>query len=96
MVVESANEWAATIRQFPSTACEIDDAVDSYGLGHNTAAVFHLMRIAEYGLRALGHERQVKFPNKPLEWAEWQKIIGEIEKSVATTLSLPVLRKTQR
>ena len=39
---------------------DIMDAVDAYALGLNTACVFHLMRIAEHGMRALARERKVK------------------------------------
>ena len=53
--------------------------MDCYALGYNTASVFHLMRIAEYGLRALARERGVTFGKRPLEWAEWEQIINQIE-----------------
>lgn len=74
-------DWAATIAAFPSTLKEIEDAIDCYALTRNTASVFHLMRIAEYGLRSLARERKVVFPKKPLEWAVWSEIIREIQKS---------------
>ncbi len=38
-----------------------------------------MMWIAEVGMRALARERQVSFPDKPLEWAEWENIIDQIE-----------------
>jgi hypothetical protein len=74
-------DWKAVIEQFPSTKEDASAAVDCWALGHNTACVFHLMRVAEHGLRALARERRVKLPkNRPLEWGEWQAIISGISK----------------
>jgi hypothetical protein len=49
------------------------------GIEHNAACVFHMMRVAEIGMRALARERKVTFPHHPLEWAEWENIIDQIE-----------------
>ena len=68
--------------EIPSAKDDIMDAVDAYALGLNTACVFHLMRIAEHGLRALARERKVKLDkNKPLKYAEWQVILAALEKA---------------
>jgi hypothetical protein len=75
-------EWAQTIEKFPSAKEEIRAATDCYALGHNTACVFHTMRVAEYGLRALARERSVSFPKKPLEWANWQEILEQMESNI--------------
>ncbi len=64
--------------------------MDCYALEYNTASVFHLMRIAEYGLKALARERGVTFPKHPLEWADWQNILDETEKRArAATHGMP-------
>jgi len=73
--------WASVQQQFPSAKEDIRSAVECYALDCNTACVFHLMRVAEYGLRALARERRVKLPkNRPLEWAEWNDVISGIIK----------------
>jgi hypothetical protein len=59
---------------------EIEEGVDCYALEHNTASVFHMMRVAEIGMRALARERKVSFPRHPLEWAGWQQILDETER----------------
>lgn len=47
-----------------------------------TAAVFHLMRVAEYGLRALAYDRRVELDKKkPLELATWEDIIKKLEEA---------------
>lgn len=76
-------DWQKTIAAFPSVKAEIDDAVDCYAQEHYTASVFHLMRIAEHGLRAFAQEREIILPKgKPIEWGTWQEIISQIDTSI--------------
>jgi hypothetical protein len=76
-------EWKIAVAAFPTIEREAFDATDCYALGHNTASVFHSMRVAEHGLRALAKERKVKLPrNKQVEWATWQEIIRELDKEI--------------
>jgi hypothetical protein len=74
-------DWASAIGKFPSATNDILSAIDCYALDQNTACVFHLMRVAERGLRALANERKIPWPKHPVEWATWQDILTEIEKS---------------
>ncbi|MFT3670852.1 hypothetical protein [Aestuariivirga sp.] len=80
--------WGDICKKFPSVKSEAIAAVDCAALGHGTASVFHLMRIAEYGLRSLARERSVKLAkNRPLEWADWHSIIEAIDKDVTKIAS---------
>ena len=92
LVLRLDADWAPTIAAFKlPVKAEIMDAVDCYGLDKTTAAVFHLMRVAEYGLRALARERKVKLPKgKPLEWGTWQDLIKEVKASAE------IIAKTKR
>ena len=80
MLLMYRGEWVPTVKAFPSVAGEIEEGIDCYALEHNTASVFHMMRVAEIGMRALARERRVTFPKHPLEWADWQTILDETEK----------------
>jgi hypothetical protein len=51
---------------FPSAGSDILDALRCMALELNTAAVFHLMRVAEFGLRALARDRGVVMTNTEL------------------------------
>jgi hypothetical protein len=85
-------DWSATINRsaFPSANPEIEAGVDCYALERNTACVFHMMRVAELGMRALARERQVSFPKHPLEWADWQNILEQTEsRAKAATSRMP-------
>lgn len=74
--------WEPIIDAFPSADPELLEAIKSYQFELNNACVFHLMRVAEYGLRALARERSVSFPTKPVEWAHWQDLLTQIDRSV--------------
>jgi hypothetical protein len=78
-----AEDWKLSLSAFPDIREDSFDATDCYALGKNTASVFHSMRVAEYGLRAIAKERKVTLPkNKPLEWATWQEIIKALDDQI--------------
>lgn len=68
---------------FPSARPEIKAAGNCIAADLNTAAVFHLMRVAEIGLRALARHLRVTIPRLPLEYAEWGQIIQRINDKIA-------------
>jgi hypothetical protein len=77
------DDWAISIAAFPIIERDVFDATDCYALGHSTASVFHSIRVAEHGLRALAKERKVKLPkNKQIEWATWQDIIRALDEEI--------------
>ena len=67
-------KWEPVYSSFKSAKDDAKAAVDCWALGHGTASVFHFMRVAEIGLRALARERRITIKRKPLEWANWQDI----------------------
>jgi hypothetical protein len=75
---------------FPSVRDDIKAAGNCLALDLNTAAVYHLMRVAEIGLRALAKHLKVSIKNKktgksmPLEWEEWQAVLTAIETAIET------------
>lgn len=65
---------------FPSARYDIEEAGNCLAIEANTAAVFHLMRVAEHGLRALAYDRRVKIPKgKVIDLATWEEIIRQLE-----------------
>jgi hypothetical protein len=76
-------DWHKTFPAFPSAQVDIRSAVNCYATGNYTACVFHLMRVAEYGLRALARERKVSLPRgRPLEWGTWESILAQLDKKI--------------
>ncbi|MFT8245259.1 hypothetical protein [Roseomonas sp. BN140053] len=71
------DEWAPTVRAFPSAEHEIKAAVDLWALHHPTAAVFHLMRVLEHGIRTVADDLGLTF-----EFQQWYNIINEIESAI--------------
>ena len=80
-------EFAAKFKT--SGVFELDEAAKCLALGRSTAAVFHLMRLLEIGIRATSHCLQIPDPIKPAErnWAIILKRIWEdgIEKVATPT-----------
>jgi hypothetical protein len=68
---------------FPETAQDIKDAGNCIAADLNTAAVFHLMRVIEYGLRALAASLRVKVAfRQPIDEATWGQIIAQLESKI--------------
>jgi hypothetical protein len=62
------------IEKFPSIITDIEEAGKCYAVGRNTAAVFHLCRVVEVGLRALG-----KSLNIPELNPTWETILKKCD-----------------
>jgi hypothetical protein len=89
LLLDFATDWEGIIKAFPDVKEEALAAIDLYALGHDTASVFHSMRVAEHGLRSLAKERKIALPKKrPIEWGTWQDIIDRLDdeiKNIAKT-----------
>jgi hypothetical protein len=73
--------WKHIWDRFPTAKYDCEEAVYCYALERDTAAVFHSMRVAEIGLRALARRMKIGLPKgKKLEWGEWQAILKEMSK----------------
>jgi hypothetical protein len=57
---------------------ELSNAYACLAVDLHTAAVFHLIRATEWGMRAIAEHVGASFPDKPLEWAEWNNLIDQI------------------
>ncbi len=76
------------IKNFPNSSKEILRACNCYAFGEFTASVFHSMRAAEVGLRALADKLGVTLPF-PLELADWQDLINKIDSAIRDMNKLP-------
>jgi hypothetical protein len=73
---------------FPNAYPEMVDAGNSLALDQFTACVFHSMRAAEIGVRALAEELNVTFPF-PLELADWHNMLDQIDSKIHQMKNLP-------
>jgi hypothetical protein len=71
-----------TANAFPAARKELRLAANSVACGLSTAAIFHAMRAAEIGVRILGKELGVTFPNKPIALAECQQILDQADSKI--------------
>jgi hypothetical protein len=63
---------------FPEAQDEIRDAGNCIAADLNTAAVFHLMRAAEHGLRSLAKHLKVKIKGQ-LDYADWGTVLARMD-----------------
>ena len=82
--------------KFPAAAADVQAAGNCFAVDLHTATVFHLMRVAEHGLRALARKLKVKLRDKknrslPIEFADWQDVIDGCNNAIkkARELSQP-------
>jgi hypothetical protein len=76
--------------KFPITIRDIEEAGKCFALGRYTGCVFHLMRVAEIGLRALARDRRIKFDKKsPIELKQWKEIFDKLENEEGRIKNLP-------
>jgi hypothetical protein len=69
-----------------SAAADIKSAGNCLAAECHTAAVFHAMRVAEFGLRSLAKRLNVILTHKgkpePIEFATWEKVITAVKNSL--------------
>jgi hypothetical protein len=88
---EQDNAFGDTVKnQLPIVAAEIKNAANCIAADLNTAAVFHLMRVVETGLRELARSLRVKINKTPLDYAGWDSVVREIDDKL--TAKIPKAR----
>lgn len=96
-----ASHWDGIWKKFPEAKEDSQRAIDCYALEQNTACVFHLMRVAELGLREIARKVGVKLTDKgkqmAVEFATWDKVINAIKSKLTVAHSLSRgTRKSER
>lgn len=91
--------WEPIWKKISGAKEDSQRAIDCYALEQNTACVFHLMRVAEFGLRFLAKKVHVKITHKgqfcPLEYGEWDKVITAIKNEIDRVRKLATGPKRQ-
>jgi hypothetical protein len=82
--------------KLPALSRDIESASRAIGVGLPTAAVFHLMRVAEYGLRRLA--KRLKVPKNKIRHKTWGKMLEAINSAIValTAPGSPPLTERQR
>ena len=98
---EMQERWADVLKNIPDAKADFEDAHLAYSLELRTATVFHLMRVAEHGLRVMAKKMRVSLDLKdkkgivPIEFADWQKVITAIKNKLSLVGALPTGSKRQ-
>jgi len=93
--------WAPVLVSIQESQYDVEDAHIAYMAELYTATVFHLMRVAEHGLRVLAKRLRVSLDLKdkkgivPIEYADWQKVITAIKNKLAKIGTTPTGPKRQ-
>jgi hypothetical protein len=78
---------------------DIEDAGNCLAASLPTASVFHLMRVAEHGLRVLAKKLRVTISHKgkacPLEFGDWNTVIAGIKNKIADARKLSASHRRQ-
>jgi hypothetical protein len=95
---EMGNQFGEEVsRAFPSVKEEIRQAGNCLALDLNTAAIFHLMRVAELGMRSLARRLKVKCKKNSIDSGGWSEIITGIENATAARwLKAPKAKSARR
>jgi hypothetical protein len=71
---------------FPLASDDIREAGNCFATGAYTATIFHLMRTAEHGLRALARKLRVRLRDnkkpQPIDFATWDKVISGCKRKI--------------
>ena len=93
MVRRMEATWGKVWAAFPDAKPDIEEMLYCYALERHTATVFHLMRVLEWGLRALclhlGIKKVKNFIKKtgrielvPIGYNVWEKLLGQLRGKV--------------
>jgi len=98
-LVQQSDAWKPILQIVSGAAPDVEEALYCYALERNTAAVFHFMRAAEYGLRHLARKMRVTLTHRghrqQIEFADWQKVITAIKNKITNALVTPPGPKRQ-
>jgi hypothetical protein len=90
---------AEVYEMFPDARADVKDAGDCLAASLPTACIYHLMRVAEHGLRRLAKKLRVGLTHTgkpmPIEFGEWDKVITAIRNKIADARKLPSGPKRQ-
>ena len=79
-------------KMFPDARMELRDAGTAFAMELYSACVFHLMRVAEHGLRELARRLSVRLTHKarfmPLDYGDWNQVITGIRGKITTARML--------
>jgi hypothetical protein len=79
------HDWGDVLAVFPVLEREIQAAIDCYTMEDYAGCVFHMMRIAEAGLREIARDVGIKSlsgkrgTRKPIAWGTWDEVFSAIE-----------------
>jgi len=81
-------QWREIGKHVSAAEHDIEDAQHCYAIGCDTACVFHLMRVAEHGLRRVFRVSGARLPTDKnrrvqIEYASWNTVIDRVREKIS-------------
>lgn len=84
-IFAATKDWGSVFAGFPTVKQDVLCALRCFAYEQHTASVFHLMRVAEVGLRAVAKERRMRLArDKPIDAAQWADLTTRLNTVVET------------
>lgn len=83
------NPWSAILARFPKIGPDVNSAVRCYALDQNTACVFHLMRVMEFGVQEFAKHLKVSLISKntkKFHELTWHQILDALNPKLRSML----------
>ena len=78
--------------RYPSAGRDIKAAGDCFAAECSAAAVFHLMRVVELGLRSLVRDRRIPLADKQLTERDWSQVAKKLEIAIFQLRAAPATK----
>ena len=91
------HDWAPALVGFPSVRSEVERGLKCFAYEQFTACVFHMMRVAEQGLRAVAKEQRIRLPKeRPIDEAEWGMLTTRLKTAVDKVNNWPAKKRSKK
>jgi hypothetical protein len=89
---EDALFGQAVKARYPSATRDVKAAGECFGAECYAAAVFHLMRVAEAGLRSIVRDRRIPLADKQLTDKDWSQVLKKLEMAIFQLRAAPLTK----
>lgn len=93
-LLSMSTEWETVLSAFAPVRTDIESGIRCFAFEQYTASVFHMMRVAEYGLRIVAKERKLRLSkDRPIDVAQWSDLTNRLKIEVEKVSNWPARKK---
>jgi hypothetical protein len=91
------HDWGPAFFGFPSMRPEVERGLKCFAYEQFTACVFHMMRVAEQGLRGIAREQRIKLPkDRPIDEADWGTLTTRLKTALERVNNWPAKKASKK